>query len=279
MTLGQINRLWEEYKSKYDLDMNVKIHEVRYDAEDMVEGFFNLIELFNGEFTLHLNPRMHLYTDNYARFILFHEFTHFYDFLKRPYDDPESTIIWMNAYSEYHACRVTLARFIEMFNLKSLHLDKVQIPGPFEEITLRRLLVENVYRSKICIQKFFTAYHIDDFGNGFRQLMYLFGYLSLFEQDKKMVVGCLKAINLDYPVFYALYDALKDMDFDKVVECYKSIAESAMLIYLRAAFREFYDQEILPDEELNKINTENYKEYIEILDQRLAERNKKAEEN
>lgn len=83
MNLRQINELWNEYKEKYDLPKDVQISAVQYDAEKYIEGFFNILELLDGKYILHLNPRFHLYSDSYARFILFHEFTHFYDFINQ----------------------------------------------------------------------------------------------------------------------------------------------------------------------------------------------------
>ena len=187
MNLTQINLLWEEYKKKYDIDSDAKITAVKYDTDKYVEGCFNLLELMDGEYILHLNPNVHLYSESYVKFILFHEFTHFYDFIKCPYEEKLPMIMWMNAYSEYHACRVTLARFIETLTLNFVHVDKIQLPGPYREISIRRLLVESVYRAKMCFDSFARDYQLSDFGNGFRQLMYLFGYLSLFSTDERMV--------------------------------------------------------------------------------------------
>lgn len=278
MNLTQINLLWEEYKEKYDIDSDAKISAVQYDTEEFVEGCFNLIELMDGKYILHLNPRMHIYSDNYVKFILFHEFTHFYDFIKSPYEDKTKLIMWMNAYSEYHACRVTLARFIEMFTLDTVHIDKIQIPGPFKEISIRRLLVEAVYRAKLCFDAFFFDYQLTDFANGFRQLMYLLGYLSLFRNDELMVEETLKSLHINDYNFTTLYTALKEMDFDKVIELYKDITDEATLVYLKAMFRRFYDPSILPDEEIDKITLENYQDYIEELDRKLQEQIQTEEE-
>ena len=93
MNLRQINELWNEYKEKYDLPKDVQISAVQYDAEKYVEGFFNILELLDGKYILHLNPRFHLYSDSYARFILFHEFTHFYDFINSSFDETEDLFI------------------------------------------------------------------------------------------------------------------------------------------------------------------------------------------
>ena len=60
MNLRQINELWNEYKEKYDLPKDVQISAVQYDAEKYVEGFFNILELLDGKYILHLNPRIHL---------------------------------------------------------------------------------------------------------------------------------------------------------------------------------------------------------------------------
>lgn len=277
MNLRQINLLWEEYKKKYDINSDIQISAVKYDTERYVEGCFNLLELMDGKYILHLNKNMHLYNDNYAKFILFHEFTHFYDFIKCPYEEQEKLFMWMNAYSEYHACKVTLARFIEMFTLTEVHLDKIQLPGPYKEISIRRLLVESFYRTKICFDQFFSTFQLNDFANGFRQLMYLFGYLSLFKNDEDMVKTTLTALNFDDECFMKLYQALKDMDFDQVLDNYKEISDIAVLIYIRASFRKYYSREILPDEEINNITLDNYRDYIEELDRKKLEHEGQAQ--
>lgn len=271
MNLTQINLLWEEYKKKYDVATDAMISDVKYDTDKYVEGCFNLIELLDGKYILHLNPNVHLYSEDYVKFILFHEFTHFYDFIHCPYEDKIPMIMWMNAYSEYHACRVTLARFIEALTLKRVHMDKVQLPGPYGETSIRKLLVESLYQTKMCFDAFFAEFQLSDFANGFRHLMYLFGYLSLFENDSRLVEDTLNALHLNDYNFFALYRSLKDMDYDRVIDMYKAITDEATLVYLKVMFRRFYPVQILSDEELDQITLENYHEYIEILNQRMRD--------
>lgn len=269
MNLTQINLLWDEYKQKYDIDKDIRISAVKYDTDRYVEGCFNLLELMDGNYTLHLNSNVHLYSESYVKFILFHEFTHFYDFIKCPYEDKLKMIMWMNAYSEFHACRVTLARFIETLTLKMVHVDKIQLPGPYREISIRRLLTESVFRAKMCYDSFYQNYELQDYANGFRQLMYLFGYLSLFQNDKMMVEQTINALRLPSGLYGELYEALKEMEFDKVVELYQKITDDATLIYIKAMFRRFYPPQILSDEEINDITLDNYRDYIETLDERM----------
>ena len=271
MNLTQINLLWDEYKKKYGIEDDIRISAVRYDTDRYVEGCFNLLELLDGEYILHLNQNVHLYAESYVKFILFHEFTHFYDFIHCPYEEKLPMIMWMNAYSEYHACRVTLARFIETLTLTTVHMDKVQLPGPYREISIRRLLIEAVYRAKIYFDAFFRDYQLADFAGGFRSLMYLFGYLSLFQNDEKMVEETLTALRVNDEYFRTIYRALKDMDFDKVIEMYQAITDKATLIYLKEMFRRFYPPQILSDEEIDEITLDNYRDYAERLDRKMRE--------
>ena len=194
MNLTQINNLWEEYKETYELDSDARITAVRYDTGEYVEGCFNLIEMMDGDYILHVNPNMHLYNEEYCKFILFHEFTHFYDYITNPFpeEEKEKLIMWMNAYSEFHACRLTLARCIELVRLKTVDVDKMQIPGQYKEISIRQLLMESIYRAQIFFMDFIVSNNLQDYANGLRSLMYLLGYVSLFENDEKMAAFILK---------------------------------------------------------------------------------------
>ena len=271
MNLRQINELWNEYKEKYDLPKDVQISAVQYDAEKYVEGFFNILELLDGKYILHLNPRFHLYSDSYARFILFHEFTHFYDFINSSYDETEDLFVYMNAYSEFHACRVTLARFMERLTLKTVHIDKIQIPGPFNEISIRHLLEEGLWRVKVSFEQFLETLEPNDFIMTFRQLMYLLGYISLFENDDVLLEQTLQFAHLDTDDFFDLYHALKEINYEEILKLTRKIYNSAFLIYLRGFFRRNYDRRILPDDELENITADNCDEYKAILDKRQQE--------
>ncbi len=273
MTLKEINELWTEYKIKYGIDSDRMIEDVQYDTEEFVEGCFNLLELMDGKYILHLNPQVHLYTDAYVKFILFHEFTHFYDFFHCPYEQKNDKLFYMNAYSEYHACKVTLARVIHQYQIKLTDVDKIQVPGPYKEISIRRLLDECLYRLKYYMEIYYVTLHIHDFINAFRQMMYLFGYLSLFKDDEKMVEYSLKVIHLDDKRVPELYRIMKAEELDKIVPLYKSIADDVILAYIRVSFRRYYDHDILPNEELDEITLDNYQEYIKILNDRVKKRN------
>ncbi|MBR0410291.1 MAG: hypothetical protein IJI25_04700 [Eubacterium sp.] len=273
MNLAQINQLWEEYKKKYDIKSDARITRVLYDTGENVEGCFNLLELMAGDYVLHLNPNMHLYSENYCKFILFHEFTHFYDYIHRPYseDEKEKLIMWMNAYSEFHACRVTLARFIEMIRLTTVDVDKIQIPGQYKEISIRQLLMESIYRCQVCFFDFYISNNLADYANGLRSLMYLMGYVSLFVNDEDMIAFILKGLRLESESFMHLYMAMKETRFDDVLTYYKIIVNDATLVYIKEAFRRYYSREIISEEEIEEVTLENFRDYIRMVNERLRE--------
>lgn len=272
MTLNEVNKLWKEYKEKYNIKTDREISDVRFDTEEYVEGCFNLLELMDDTYILHLNPKINTYSESYVKFILFHEFTHFYDFFNCPFEEKEDLLFYMNAYSEYHACRVTLAKALEVCPIKTIHMNKIQIPGPYSEISVRQLLEECLYRVKYNMDLFFLTFDLNDIVNAFRHLMYLFGYLSVFTNDKALVAQTMDYLNVSDPRFIKLYDALKATDLEDVVAQYRSISDTMITIYLRASFRRYYDEDILPDDEIQNITKENYQEYIDLLERRKAER-------
>ena len=161
--------------------------------------------------------------------------------------------------------------FMERLTLKTVHIDKIQIPGPFNEISIRHLLEEGLWRVKVCFEQFLETLEPNDFVMTFRQLMYLLGYISLFENDDVLLEQTLQFAHLDTDDFFALYHALKEIDYDEILRLTRKIYNSAFLIYLRGFFRRNYDKRILPDDELENITADNCDEYKAILDKRQQE--------
>ena len=273
MTLTEINALWEEYREKYEIEEDIEISDVCYDTDEFVEGSFDLFELLDGKYILHLNPRFHLYSEDYIKFILFHEFTHFYDFIKCDIENRTDFFIYMNAYSEYHACRVTLARFIEQLTINSFDVDKIQIPGPFKQISVRKLITEALYRVRFSYASFHLTYDPSDFVATFRQLMYLYGYLSLFRNDEEMVKHSLEFLDMNDENYYLLYLELKeeDIDVDQILHFTRQVYNSAFLEFIREFIRRNYDDDLYTEEELEELTTDNYQDFIDKLDDRLDE--------
>jgi len=269
MNLTQINNLWDEFKERYDIDKDIKISGVCYDTAEDVEGSFDLFELMDGKYILHLNPRFHLYSDAYVRFVLFHEFTHFYDFIKCDIEERKDFFLYMNTYSEYHACRVTLARFIEQLKVYEFDIDKIQIPGPFKEISVRKLITEALYRVKYAYLSYLETFDPADFVSAFRQLMYLYGYLSLFEQDETMVKQSLAFIGLSNEKYLELFMELREDDFDvdRILEVSRSIYNDAFMMFIREFIRRNYDEDLFDEEDLNELTPDNYRDFIDSLDE------------
>lgn len=279
MNLEQINELWTEYKERYELDSDIMIEGVAYDTPEFVEGCFDLIELMHGRYILHLTRRVHIYSESYIRFILFHEFTHFYDFIKSDFEEKQDLFLYMNSYSEYHACRIALGHFIDRLTLKTVHINKIQIPGPFKEISIRRLLEESLYRAKMGYDEFYAFYQPQDFVNCFRLLMYLFGYIALFkDQDEALVAQVLKVLRIKDDCYINLYHALKDQDIPLILDYCKECYECAFLMFLRDYIHKHYDPSLYDEDELESLTQDNYQEFLEDLDEQQQEMDDAQEE-
>ncbi len=286
MKLEQVNALWKTYKEKYGLDSPVMIEEVAYDAPDNVEAFFDLIELLQGKYILHMTKRTHLYRPDFVLFIVTHEFTHLYDFLTCPFpvDDHENLFLYMNAYSEYHACRLTLEYLLEdisYFNRdktkerkpeKKVYVNKNQIPAPFREISIRRLLEEGLFRTKIAYEEFYVTTLPNLFVNSFRQLMYLYGYISHFENDIQTLEQTLRVLRIDDGNYLMLYDALKKVDVDQILHFTKECYNGGFLLFLRNFIRTHYDPSLYDQEELNSVTAETAQDFIDTLNDRMVAR-------
>lgn len=271
MTLEQVNNLWREYKAKYELDTDVEIEMIAYDTPDGVEGCFDLFELLSGHYILHLNKRFHIYSENYIRFILFHEFTHFYDFIRSDFESREDLFMYMNSYSEFHACKVTLFRFIEILTIEAIHVDKIQIPGPFKEISIRRLLEESLWRTKIGFETFYALYQPNDFVSAFRLMMYLFGYISLFKADDDMVKQTLRLLRINDPNYLFLYHSLKENNVENILHYTREVYKGAFIMFLKDFIRKNYDDSIYTEEEIRELDEDNYEDFIKELDKKQKE--------
>ncbi|MEE1227508.1 MAG: hypothetical protein U0K57_00915 [Lachnospiraceae bacterium] len=265
MNLAEVNLLWKEYKDKYNVKDDVMIDDVAFDAPEFVEGYFNIMELLEGKYILHLTRNIHTYDDAYVRFILFHEFTHFYDFIHRPFDKGEKLFLYMNAYSEFHACKLTLARAIQRFQVKLVDVDKLQIPGPYKETSIRTLLEETLWRAKVGFDYYETSLQPTEYAQAFRILMYLFGYLSLFKRDEELVRTSMKVTHQEDERIFQMYQALKDIDVDRIVTLFKSIGDDVVLRYLKAMFKKYYG-DILTEQEIDSITLDNYQDIISRLE-------------
>lgn len=273
MNLREVNKLWKEYKKRHGMDNNLLIEEVVFDAPEEVEAFFDLIELLAGKRILHMTRRAHIYRSEFIKFILTHEFTHLYDFINCPFDieDHERLFLYMNSYSEFHACKVTLEMLIkDLSNDDKVYVNKNQIPGPFKDISIRRLMEESLYRTKLAYDTFYVITIPHHFVNSFRQLMYLYGYISILKNDMDTLERTLRVLRIDDGNYIFLYRALKEEDVDGILEYAKKVYHGAFLYFIKSFIRRNYDPDLYSDEELEGLDETNAQEFIEELNKRVG---------
>lgn len=239
MTLENINKKWISYKRQYNLDSPVLIEEVRFDGDKGIDASFDITQMYTHHYVLHLNPKIHLYRSDYVDMVLWHEFTHLYDFLEQPfaYKVMRKIYLYMNTYSEYHAAKRTLWKVLfagkdrdicqdknpqnrnsQNQNMQStFHPDKCMIPTAFKEISLRELVSDTLRHAERSHAWFMENPDHQSFHLYLRYVMYLMGYASLFANKEDILKYCLADLQESENLYLDLFKILEQKDFFKIV--------------------------------------------------------------
>ena len=324
MNLSQLNKYWVRYQVNNKFTDVILLDEVRYDAAPGVEASFDLLEMLQGRYILHLSREFHLYREEYIQFILDHEFTHFHDFLTYPFskpsmddlkeralreenintasdrnifgnygeinlpekpsgDNPFSSDIgkrlfdYMNTYSEFHACKVSLGQVLNVQKHGSgIDVDVEQniIPAPYRDISIKKMLSVCLRRAHLSYRQFSVMMIPQIFVIFFRQMMYLMGYLSHFANARDMLSSSLKILNLEdrEEEYFRLFDALMHADHDGTLSITNSIYKRSYLVFVKSYIRNHYSPDLYTEDELEQITPDNYSEFVETLANRQGGR-------
>ena len=231
MTLSDINEKWITYKKEYHFDSPVLIEEISFDAAKGVEASFDITELYSGEYILHLGEKFPLYRSGFADFVLWHEFTHLYDFLTQPYSYKvlRKVYIFMNTYSEYHASRRVLGRILDSAYGREFDPEKNVIPMAYKDISLRSLVGETLHRAEVTLHYFKENPGQKAFQVYFRFVMYLMGYVSHFANGKDIIKYCLEYLKVEEEAYLVLYDLMREKDYFKIISHMQTVYEEAGL--------------------------------------------------
>ena len=233
MLLADINKKWLSYKDYYKLDSGVEIESVCYDAADGCDSSFNIAQLYSDRYILHLNKDIDLYRSEYIDYILWHEFTHLYDFLTQPfsYKVLRKIYLYMNTYSEYHASRRALDHVMKDIPAAALDPDKSMIPAAYKDISLRNLINDTLQRAKLALHYFRNNPGQQAFHVCLRYIMYLMGYSSLFENAEDILAFCFLDLEMESKSYMELFEIMQNKDFFKILPKMDTIYEEAGLTF------------------------------------------------
>ena len=248
MNLSEINRKWVLYKAREGIDCNIQIDKVIMDAPEGVEASFDMQELQEGMRILHVTFRMEGYHPEYVDFLLSHEFTHLADFITCPYQEESKRYLYMNAYSEFHACRLSLLRLLEnnietsgflrqqgsVESLPASMMNKELVPQPYKDGTLVQLLNGIYQKTAIFFEKFRSLSVPQLFQYCFKHIMYMFGYLSLFQGAEEMIGRLCDDLGLVQSDYLSLYRALLAEDMEAILKEAEKIYDEAFLPFVKA---------------------------------------------
>ena len=316
-----VNDLWKEYKKNLGFDSDVEISEILYDAADGVEASFDLMEMLEGKYILHLTRRFPVYREEFVHFLLMHEFTHLYDFLtysgpKPGIEDlkerdrreenvntasdkkifgtygeinlPEKTsgdnpfegdagkrlFDYMNTYSEFHACQTAFKDIIRQLKPGTeIDMDKNQVPGPFRDISIKQMLGSCLRKAHAAYREFTVLLLPQVFVIYFRQVMYLFGYLSYFDNARDILSKSLDVLQISGKEdYYVLFEELKNKNIDEILKYSNKIYSDSYVPFVKSFIRSHYDPSLYTEEELDQITPDNYHDFVETITNRKGGR-------
>ena len=320
--LTRIQDMWNNYKKENQLVSDIMLDEVRFDAAAGVEASFDLMEMLEGRYILHLTERVHIYRGDFVKFLLYHEFTHLADFITYPYEIPSLNDLeersrrednvntasdrdifgkygeirlpgqksredlfksdagkrlfdYMNTWSEFHACQVALLAVLGGVRSGSrMDMNKVQIPAPFKEISLKNLLGDCLRRAHVAYQKFSAMLVPQVFVIYFKQIMYLFGYISIFDNELEALRQSFSLLGVSdqEEEYLQAYRALKEKRTDDILLSAQRLYQASYLLFVKEYIRKHYDPGLYTEEELDEITPDNYHDFIETITNRKGGR-------
>lgn len=176
-TKDEVNNLVLKYNS--DFKRNIPMFEaVEYD-EEKAEASVKLFELSNDKFIIHISNDMNSYHLKYQESVLYHEFTHVFDFITfKDKSDNVSDIV--KSYSEMHAELCKIKYLISIFNkVKILNVANIKVYDK-NEIKSLSVVSGNYFNQSVhFMNKFLSNYDPYDIDDAIGNILYLCGYLSL----------------------------------------------------------------------------------------------------
>ena len=205
ITKESVYALYNEYKKenncidlpRFDLDISYSVGAF---------AMFDLNELLKGKYILHVNHLISTYEDIFTKSILYHEFTHFYDFIHNENNFSRDDMFYlMRSYSEFHASQKEILFQIEKTNPKTIEDEALfktnekcdileYVASPLSDL-LSNLNKEKGSYKNLSELEVATKFHYSE-----KALFYYLGKLSIaIQQFPNKIKNDIPDIN---PVFY-----------------------------------------------------------------------------
>lgn len=206
-----IHNIYEEFKT-FICCLNMPLFSITLSDKNDMLGMWNFDELYNNNYNLFLNANLFSYNSLYIKSILFHEFTHLYDYIniKNIYHEKDIIRELMNTYSEYHASQIELLSQMNVKTIKSVSRkipNKYMIQGKDSCITINDYILyplanafDILNSNKECFVNY-NKYEFAEICNKAQKFMiYYFGKLDIANKYVQKIIPDVYTINKN--IFY-----------------------------------------------------------------------------
>lgn len=225
-TLDEINKEVDKYINQTKMSIPY-ITNIDY-KESNPDGLVLRSELIQGKYIIHLNPKIHNYNKKYQKSILWHEFTHIYDYLKNATNKQGDS--YMKSVSEINSTEIEIRYLLDINSNQNISLYKEIIFMTYKPI-YKQLLNYYLKVAKRGLEDFISSKNPKDFDYGITNIMYLCGASKVIQNGKDYL---LKEISIIPDLFQKeISNIIKDLydnQGENIPSIY-SIAKSKAFIY------------------------------------------------
>ena len=234
MTKEEILLSYDEFYKYIRKPKLISIDKIAFDVPENMStaAKVNITELIDGKVILHINPNINIFLPQHQKAILFHEFTHIYDFALLKDNYPDTICDVMASYSEVHASMIEMEILLGIAyrNVYDLSSNSKKIPYKNEWIEVQDFINQKSTNAWQSINNF----NPNPKNHPLLQVCYFFGYAKALFNGKKLVNGILSndiiAFNKE---LQKLFNACWNNKIDQVVHIYKEIENNYVLKYAK----------------------------------------------
>lgn len=194
--------------------------EIADDLSSASGASISIQDLRNNKFILHYNKAVEIYSIQNLNGLLWHEFTHVYDYMFRYKDNADIHSI-MNSISEANA-KETEYRYLINLSGKNTYVKTTYIiPFVNEEIEIGRILKIYVRKSWEYLNSFMVSKKPEDFVWGIKNWFYFLGSTRVLINGEKHPPDYIDKFDPFYEEYLTkIFIAFKDNNLNEIIKSY-----------------------------------------------------------
>lgn len=226
--LNDINNELEKY-NRYMCSELKPLYDIRYIDKESADAQVKKQDLNNGKAIIYISKGIDNYPLAYQKSLIWHEFTHIYDYEKYSRVNKEFANDILKSYSEAHAESIKFRYLLKLSIKQPLTNVKTKIITE-KGITTFEIASGNLMNQSIYyMTQFLTSHNPYHFDNAINFALYFYGAISLLPKGKLVLKRVLEKYPKEFGYdVYEIGEAILQNDVDKAVNIYRRMTINAV---------------------------------------------------